>query len=125
MEILTKNLDGKPLVILVGSLDSLTALEASYTLCELIPRGEQNMTIDLSQVDFISSAGLCVLLTVWKAIHAQGGDLILIGAKPGVENLLEITGFTSFLKVFPTWEAAQASPATAPVKKTSVHKPRL
>lgn len=118
MEILKKRLDGKTLVILAGSLDSQSAQQVSHALCEIVRQGDPDLVIDLSQVDFVSSVGLSVLLTVWKASREQGGDLVLIGVNAGIENLLEITSFTSFIKVYPSLNAALANPIKLPENQT-------
>lgn len=94
------------LIILEGSIDASTAGQLRTYFEQQSDDGEKNFIADFSQVDFMSSAGLHVIIEVLKRSRRQGGDLRLAGAQPGVQNVLTISGFTTILQTFPTVEAA-------------------
>jgi len=93
----------------VGSMDALTSQEVQGVFEGYLAKGETRLVADLSQVDFMSSAGLRALLTIVTQARQQGGDLYLAAARPFIEKTLKISGFTSLLKTFPTVELASAS----------------
>jgi anti-sigma B factor antagonist len=57
-------------------------------------------------VDYSSSAGLRVLLGAVKDTRSRGGDLYLVDIQPDVKKVLELSGFTSILKIFTDIESA-------------------
>lgn len=67
------------------------------------------MVADLSQVDFISSAGLRAVMSATKDTRKQGGDFRLAAPRPGVAKVLRISGFISILKTFSTVAEATGS----------------
>lgn len=109
MDIQVKQIDQTAVVSIAGSIDSLTAGEVTSFLSEQIGAGYRQLVADLSQVDFMSSAGLRAILTILKQSRQEGGDLRLAGAQAGVEKTLKISGFTSILKTYPTVDEAVAS----------------
>lgn len=106
MQITDKLENQTRIVAIAGNVDALTAGEATQYLNGRINTETKQIILDLSQVDFMSSAGLRMILTALKASRQQGGDLYLAGAQPSVEKMLKVSGFTSILKTFPTVEAA-------------------
>ncbi len=92
-----------------GSVDGLTATDLVTALKEQINGGSPRLVGDLSSVDYTSSAGLRALLETVKEARQHGGDLRLAAVRPEVLRVLELSGFTSILQVFPDVEAAVAS----------------
>jgi anti-anti-sigma factor len=88
------------IVQVTGSIDALTADILANALLEQINNGETNMVVDLSGVEFISSAGLRALLNAQKEIRKIGGDICLSSPNPQVGGLLKISGFASIFKTF-------------------------
>lgn len=87
--------DGDRTIIAVtGRVDTTTApeLEAGLKLV-----GNENLTLDLSGVPYMSSAGLRCLLTAQKMMMAGGGTMTIVGVQPAVREVLDITGFSSIL----------------------------
>jgi anti-anti-sigma regulatory factor len=81
------------IISLVGSLDALT----------------QQIIVDLSQVDFMSSAGIRVLLDMLKRSRGMGGDLRLAATQSGVQRTLELSGMVRVLQVYASVEEAVRS----------------
>jgi anti-anti-sigma factor len=68
--------------------------------------GNDRLLIELSQLEYISSAGLRVLLVVAKRIQQKGGKVVLCALVPNVKEVFEISGFSSIFKIFDTVEDA-------------------
>lgn len=81
---------------LAGRLDTITAKDFSSNIGQFMPDGG-NLQIDCTELDYVSSAGLRVLLMVQKTLMAKGGKLILQGLKAEVRNVFEMTGFSNIL----------------------------
>ncbi|MFW5941989.1 MAG: STAS domain-containing protein [Chloroflexota bacterium] len=96
-------------VSVAGSVDALTADTLLESLQQQLQNGSGQLVADLEQVDYASSAGLRTILVALKESRQQGGDLRLAGVQKGVYRVLELSGFTSILKVYPDVDAAVAS----------------
>ena len=96
-------------VAVTGSVDAMTASVLTDFMLLKIGEGHHNLIVDLSQVEFMSSAGLRALLAALKECRNKGGDLRIAGAQPGVEKVLKMSGFTNILKTFPDNQQALAS----------------
>ena len=81
----------------VGRLDTATSPEFEKTLGELLA-GVSNLVLDMTNVEYVSSAGLRVILKVQKVMFNQG-QMKLIGVNESVMEVFEITGFFSILKI--------------------------
>ena len=108
MQITEINHDQTSIVMISGSIDALTAGDVTQYLTSRINAGEVQIVLDLSRVDFMSSAGLRAILVALKESRKQGGNLYLASAQPGVERVLKMSGFTSILKTFSSVEDAVA-----------------
>lgn len=80
---------------LVGRLDTVTAPELEKAVAELLPQAD-SLVLDLGSLEYISSAGLRVILKAYKALSAKGG-LKLTGVQEAVREVFDITGFSDFL----------------------------
>lgn len=109
MDILLKQFDQTTVVSITGSIDALTAPEVTTFLSKQVADGMHHLVLDLSGVDFMSSAGLRAILTVLKESRQQGGDLRLAAAQPGVAKILKMSGFTTILKDFNSVDEAVTS----------------
>jgi len=92
-----------------GNVDGLTSAELSRVLGDEVAGGGHQMVVSLAGVDYTSSAGLRVLLAVVKEARSRGGDVRLAAVRDNVRKVLELSGFTSILKLFPDVDAAVAS----------------
>ncbi len=98
MEI-NKKADGSNLEIaLSGRLDTTTAPEFEKSLKESI-NGVTDLTINFEGLDYISSAGLRVLLSAQKMMNASGGKMKVIGANDIVKEIFDVTGFSDILTI--------------------------
>ena len=83
----------------IGRLDTLNASAVEKNLLALLVDDVQSISIDMSELDFISSAGLRVLLVVAKAAKAKGGKLLVQSLKPSVFEVIKISGFDRIITV--------------------------
>lgn len=97
MEI-TQQLDGSKLTISVsGRLNTSTSPQLEATLGESLG-GISDLVLDLSDLDYISSAGLRVILSAQKAMNRQG-VMKVCNVKPEVYEVFVMTGFVDFLNI--------------------------
>lgn len=97
MEII-KNLNGKTLnVALVGRLDTTTAPGLESELKTSL-NGVEELVFDFSKLEYVSSAGLRVLLAAQKVMSNQG-SMVLTNVGPDIMEVFEITGFTDILTI--------------------------
>ena len=89
--------DSSAVIALEGRLDTTTAPELEHALQELLP-GMTELTLDFSGLDYLSSAGLRVLLYAQKTMSKQG-SMKLTGVNEGVMEVFEITGFSGILTI--------------------------
>jgi len=99
---------GEVLVIgISGRIDGVTAPELESRLTELIDAGERKLVIDLDGVDYISSAGLRVMLYTAKKLRKEG-RLALSRPRDMVREVFDVAGFGSVLTIVDDREAAKA-----------------
>ena len=95
---ITKNMNGKALEIaLEGRLDTMTAPELEVELNKSLGDAD-SLVLDFSKLDYISSAGLRVLLTAHKAMVAKGG-MKITNVNEIVQEVFEVTGFADILTI--------------------------
>ena len=83
----------------VGSVDSTTAPELPAAVLQATGAPSGSVELDLAEVSFLSSAGLRVLLMGSKALQKRGERLTVSNVPPHIYNILNLTGFTSFIDV--------------------------
>ncbi|MBQ0084373.1 MAG: STAS domain-containing protein [Clostridiales bacterium] len=97
MEILKKKNDGNLLISLVGRLDTTTAPELEAALNESLD-GVTELNLDFAKLEYVSSAGLRVLLGAQKKMNAQG-KMSLKNVSSDIMEVFEITGFSDILTI--------------------------
>ncbi len=96
--IITKNLNGTTLEIaLEGRLDTMTAPDLEAELQKDVDKIE-SLVLDFSKLDYISSAGLRVLLSAHKAMVSKGG-MKVTNVNEIVQEVLDVTGFADILTI--------------------------
>jgi anti-anti-sigma factor len=96
MRIEEKREGSKATVSLEGRLDTVTTPEVTAAL-EGTLDGVSELILELSGLEYVSSAGLRLILTLHKQMNAKNGRLVVRNSTPGVRDVLEMTGFTDFL----------------------------
>jgi anti-anti-sigma factor len=109
MEIEIRSIEHVTVVAISGSVDSLTADTLADAFSTQLKQDRVRLVADLSQVLYTSSAGLRTLLSTMKDARRRGGDFRLASVQPPVLRVLELSGFTGILNLFPDVDAAVAS----------------
>jgi anti-anti-sigma factor len=84
-------------VRVTGRLDATTAPELDQAVMQIIDQGKHKMAFDLTQLEYVSSAGLRTFLVVAKKLKGLNGELSLAGLQGNIKEVLEISGFPSIL----------------------------
>ncbi len=101
---------GDVLVLLPqGRLDSNNAAEVEAEILEHLAAGTKRIVVDFAGLDYISSAGLRVVLVVAKRLKQAGGAFVLCRLPAHIREVFEISGFLSILKTTDTREDAVAA----------------
>lgn len=80
---------------LEGSVDGKTAPEVREQLRPLLAANSK-LILDMTKVDYVSSAGLRLLLLLYRDLSARKGKLVLLGLSEDIRNVMVHTGFLNF-----------------------------
>ncbi|CCG06998.1 STAS domain-containing protein [Pararhodospirillum photometricum] len=94
-------------IALEGSVDGKTAPELQAEILPVVAPLAQ-VILDLARVDYMSSAGLRMLLTLYRQFQAQKGRIALVGVSEDIRDVMSHTGFIGFFTLADTPEAAVA-----------------
>jgi anti-anti-sigma factor len=108
MEIGEEQVGGTLVIAPRGRVDSVSSNELERQVVARLDGGARRLVLDLAGVDYISSAGLRVLLLAAKRLKPPQGTLVLCGLGPSVRTVLELAGFMSLFAVEPAREQALA-----------------
>ncbi len=98
---------GNALVILgQGRLDSGSAKDFEERVLQCIDRGEKSILLDFSMIDYISSAGLRVVLTSVKRQKEKDGKLAICGLLGSVRDIFRVSGFDTVVDIYTDQESA-------------------
>ena len=88
-------------VVLVGRLDTMGVdnVEARFGAA-IVPNGK-NTIVDLSQVTFLASMGIRMLILTTRALSRNGGKLVIYGARTGVRDVIEFTALSEIIPLAP------------------------
>ncbi|MBT8369977.1 MAG: STAS domain-containing protein [Deltaproteobacteria bacterium] len=109
MEIIEEKQDAISIFKLNGRLDSNTSQGFEKKIFDAISDGSKNMIVDFKDLDYISSAGLRVILKATKALNREEGKIMLCTMQDYVKEVFEIAGFDSFLPIVATMDEALQS----------------
>ncbi len=90
----------------VGRLDALSTPEAEKKVLHSIDLGSSKILMDFSGVDYISSAGMRMLLAVAKRLKTQSGKLTVCSITTNVMDVFKMSGFDHVLDLTPSEEEA-------------------
>jgi len=87
------------IVRIAGRLDSSAAQSAEESFARVVGAGTPQIAVDMSKLDYISSAGLRVLLVVAKKVQQAKGKVVLFGLVPNVREVFSISGFDKIFQI--------------------------
>ena len=93
-----KKINGEEVTLIIaGRLDTQTATELEEEIDAVLP-GVRELTFDMTNLEYVSSAGLRVILKAQKAMNAQG-SMKLTGVNDSIMEVFDITGFLDILTI--------------------------
>ena len=99
MQISVKTTNEVKILEFEGRLDTQTSPDAQQQLTRLIEEGETKILVNLEKLDYISSAGLRVLLVVAKQLKTTDGELRICSLNEVVKEVFDISGFDMILPI--------------------------
>ena len=108
MPIATESAANAQIVSLQGQINSTNAAITEAEILALVMAGHKNLLLDFSGLDYISSAGLRLVLVVAKRLKQDNGQLLLCGMQSHIREVFDISGFLAILNVVETRSEALA-----------------
>lgn len=97
----TTQFDNADVIKASGRIDSHTAPDLKEAFDGLLDGGRHQLVFDMSDIEFLSSSGVWVLLETQKrARKKRGGDLVLANANDNIQKTLDLAGLMHFMKIF-------------------------
>lgn len=93
-------------VRVTGYVDTTTSHELEKKINAILERRVYNVVVDLSAVDYLSSAGWGIFIGEIREMREQGGDLKLAGMSPDVHEVFELLEFQNILEAYKTTQEA-------------------
>ena len=104
---ITEKKQGEVLVIKMrGRLDAFSSPQAEKKVFECINRGDTKLLIDFGGIQYLSSAGMRMLLSTTKKLKTLSGKLVVCSVIPNVMDVLKMSGFDHVLELSKTEEDA-------------------
>jgi anti-sigma B factor antagonist len=98
MEIQTSRNEDVTTVKLIGRLDTMTSSQLEDALDGIIT-DTKDLIFDMESLEYISSAGLRIILSAQKLLSKKGGGVSIINCQPDVKEVFSITGFSDILSI--------------------------
>lgn len=108
MQITIDQTDDGMMLRLEGRLDAATSPTVGKSLQEALEQGIGVLLIDMSQVAYVSSAGLRIILMAAKTSKASATGFALFGLQPAVREVFDVSGFSKILIIADDLTAARA-----------------
>ncbi len=98
MKTTIKEQDGNLVAILEGRLDTAAAPQTEKDLKPLYDSASNDIILDCTNLDFISSSGLRIFLTILKSAKPKGNHVYITGMKNEIRNVFAMTGFINLFE---------------------------
>lgn len=93
-----EEIDGKLVATLIGELDTAAAQETEQALKPLLDSKGKDIVIDCTELEYIASSGLRLLLGILKQAQEVGSRVVLKNVNDVVKDVLDLTGFVSIFE---------------------------
>lgn len=97
------------IVALQGQINSTNAATTEAEIFAVLSAEQKNLLLDFSALDYISSAGLRMVLVIAKRLKQDGGKLVLCSMQPAIREVFDVSGFLAILNVTADRNEALAS----------------
>ncbi len=106
MQIHEEKKDGAVIFRLSGRLDAMTGPVVEEHVQRAIDAGPKKLLLDFSEVDYLSSAGLRILLSATKKMQSISGKCVVFSIAPKVMNIIRMAGFDKVVEIVATEQDA-------------------
>ena len=93
-----EEIDGKYVATLEGEMDTMAAPEAEEVLKPLYHSDGKDVIIDCTDLEYIASSGLRILLVILKGAKATGSKVTMHGVNDDIKNVFKLTGFITLFE---------------------------
>lgn len=93
-----EEIDGKYVATLKGEMDTVAATEAEEVLKPLYNSNGKDVIIDCTELEYIASSGLRILLSILKGAKASGSKVVMRGMNDDIKNVFKLTGFINIFE---------------------------
>ena len=93
-----EEIDGKYIATLNGEMDTAAAQEAEEVLKPIYQSDGKDVIIDCTNLEYIASSGLRILLSILKGAKASGSRVVMKGVNEDIKNVFKLTGFISIFE---------------------------
>jgi anti-sigma B factor antagonist len=107
MDIAHKRFNRADLLSLKGRLDAASAPQLKQQIESLFEQGRYRIVLDMSELEYLASPGLRVLIEArkrardWKITDLEGGDVRIANLPPRIKEVFDLTGFTALFETYP------------------------
>jgi anti-sigma B factor antagonist/stage II sporulation protein AA (anti-sigma F factor antagonist) len=101
--------ENKKVLRIEGRVDALSAPVLDAKMNALLDDGNERLAVDFSRVDYLSSAGLRVMLSTTKKWKAKGGSVVFFSMNEDIMEIIRLAGFERILTICPTESLALSS----------------
>ena len=93
-----EEIDGKYVATLEGEMDTAAAIEAEEVLKPIYNSNGKDVIIDCTNLEYIATSGLRILLSILKGAKASGSKVVMKGVNDDIKNVFKLTGFISIFE---------------------------
>lgn len=93
-----EDFDGKHIVTLEGEMDTIAAIEVEETLKPLYTSDGKDVIIDCTNLEYIASSGLRILISILKGAKSGGSHVVMRGVNDDIKNVFKLTGFLNIFE---------------------------
>ena len=93
-----EEIDGKYVATLEGELDTAAAVEGAEILKPLYTSDGKDVIIDCTNLEYIASSGLRILISILKGAKTTGSHVVMRGVNDDIKNVFKLTGFISIFE---------------------------
>jgi anti-sigma B factor antagonist len=89
-----------------GRLDAATVAELERKVLQSLDRGVRHLVMDFSELEYINSAGLRVLVMSYQRLNPSGGQVVICGVRDYIAEIFDISGYDRIFAMCPDMEMA-------------------
>ena len=95
------------MIKLIGKLDIIGTGEIETKFTGYCAGDKVRVIVDLSEVNFLASIGIRLLLLTAKSMNKRGGKMVILNPIPNVQHVLEVTGIPAIIPIYSSFESAE------------------